>query len=334
MWYSAVRFVVTLTLSLLVAPLTAAAQLPAKVPRIGFVHPAFVTPCHHHAFVQGLRELGYVEGTTIVIEWRCAGGAPERQQALAVELVQLPVDVLVAGATAGPLAAQQATRTIPIVFVAGGGSPIESGLVPSLAHPGGNVTGVTSRGDAEFHTKRLELLLAAVPGATRIAVLHHGPATRAAPGRALAAMHAVAEVARSLGIHLQVLEVDAPDDLEGAFAAMGREGAQALFMVFAPFFTVNHTRIVALAAQSRLPGIYESRSYVEAGGLMSYNVDRTHLYRRAAWYVDRILKGAKPADLPVERVDTFSLVINLKTAKALGLTMPPTLLFQADEVIQ
>jgi putative tryptophan/tyrosine transport system substrate-binding protein len=334
MWYSAVRFVVTLTLGLLVMPLAAAAQLPTKVPRIGFVHPAFVAPCHHHAFVQGLRELGYVEGTNIVIEWRCAGGAPERQQALAVELVQLPVDVLVAGAAGGPLAAQQETRTIPIVFVGGGGDPIESGLVPSLARPGGNMTGVAGRSDAAFHTKRLELLLKAVPGATRIAVLRHGPAVRAAPSRALAEMQAVAEVARSLGTHLQLLEVDTPDDLEGAFAAMGREGTQALFMLFAPFFTVNHTRIVALAAQSRLPGIYEFPSYVEAGGLMSYNADFTHLYRRAAWYVDRILKGVKPADLPVERVDKLSLVINLQTAKALGLTIPPTLLFQADEVIR
>jgi putative ABC transport system substrate-binding protein len=310
------------------------AQLPAKVPRIGFVHPSGVVPCPHQAFVQGLRELGYVEGTNIVIEWRCAGGAVERQQALAVELVQLPVDVLVAGAVAGPLAAQQATRTLPIVFVGGGGNPIESALVASLARPEGNVTGVASRVDAAFHTKRLELFLEAVPGATRIAVLRHGPYDRATAERAHAEMHAVAEGARSLGLALQVVEVNTADDLEGAFAAMRRAGAQALFMMFAPFFTVNSTRIVELAAQSRLPGIYEFRRYVEQGGLMSYNVDINHLYRRAAWYVDRILKGTKPADLPVELPMQYELVINLKTAKALGLSLPPALLLQADTVLQ
>ena len=332
MWYSAGRFVVTLTLSLLVAPLTAAAQRPAKVPRIGFVHPSLVAPCHHNAFVQGLRELGYVEGTNIVIEWRCAGGAPERQQALAVELVQLPVDVLVAGAAPGPLAAKQATRTIPIVFVAVP-DPVAMGLVTSLAQPGGNVTGVANQVGLDFHAKRLQLLLEAVPGVTRVAALQHGAFVRAVPARALI-QQAAEEAARRLGVHLQIVEVDAPDELEGAFAAMTRAGAEALLMFYSPFFTTYRRRLMELVAQHRLPGIYEARGYVEAGGLMSYNVSNADLFRRAASYVDRILKGAKPGDLPVEQPTTFELVINLKTAEALGLTIPPTLLFQATEVIR
>jgi putative tryptophan/tyrosine transport system substrate-binding protein len=326
-----VKLIVTLSL-LLSALLTASAQQPAKVPRIGFLHANVVSPCRLEAFAQGLRELGYVEGHTIVIEWRCGDGTPERQRELAVELVQLLVDVFVAVAADGPLAAMQATRTIPIVFVAVI-DPVAMGLVASLARPGGNVTGVASYVGLEVNAKRLQLLLEAVPGVTRVAALQHGACVRALPARQRM-QHAVEEAARSLGIHLQIVEVDTPDELEGAFAAMTREGAEALLVFNSPFFITHGTRVVELAAQHRLPGIYEVRVQVVAGGLMSYGVSGVDLFRRAASYVDRILKGTKPADLPVEQPTKFELVINLKTAKTLGITIPPTLLFQADEVIQ
>ena len=322
----------TLTLSLLTAPLAAAAQQPAKVPRIGFLHPILVSPCRTDLFTQGLRELGYVEGQNIVIEWRCADGTAERQRALVVELIQLPVDVFVAPAADGPLAAMQATRTIPIVFV-GVVDPVAMGLVTSLARPGGNVTGVASQVGPEFYAKRLQLLLEAVPGVTRVATLGHGVFSRAVPARTRM-QQAAAEAARSLGVHLQIVEVDAPDELEGAFAAMTREGAEALLMFNAPFFITHRMRILELAAKHRLPGMHEFREDVEAGGLMSYNASRADLLRRAAYYVDRILKGTKPAELPVEQPTKFELVINLKTAQALGITIPPSLLFQADEVIK
>jgi putative ABC transport system substrate-binding protein len=313
-------------------PLTAHAQQPAKVPRIGFLRPNLVSPCRSDAFAQGLHDLGYVEGQNLVIEWRCVDGTPERQREVAVELIQLPVDVFVAIAADGPLAAMQATRTISIVFAIVA-EPVAMGLVASLARPGGNVTGVTNQVDLAFHTKRLQLLLEAVPGVTRIAALQHGAFVRALPARQRM-QQAVADAARSLGIHLQIVEVDTPDELEGAFAAMMRAGAEALLVFNAPFFGTHRMRILELATTHRLPGIYEFRSFVEAGGLMSYNASAADLVRRAAYYVDRILKGTKPADLPVEQPTKFELVINLKTAKALGITIPPTLLFRADEVIQ
>jgi putative ABC transport system substrate-binding protein len=332
MRYNTVGLVVTIVLLLVWAPFTASAQQPAKVPRIGFLRPMLASPCRHDAFVQGLHELGYVEGHTIVIEWRCADGTPERARALAVELVQLPVDVFVAAAADGPLAAMQATRTIPIVFV-GVTDPVAMGLVASLARPGGNVTGVPHQVGPEFYQKRLQLFLEAVPGVTRVAALQHGAFVRAVPARALQ-QQAVEEAARSLGVHLQIVEVDAPDELEGAFAAMTREGAEALFMFNAPFFITHRMRILELAAKHRLPGMYESREDVVAGGLMSYNANQADLFRHAASYVDRILKGTKPADLPVEQPIKFKLVLNLNTAKALGITMPPSLLLLADEVIR
>jgi putative tryptophan/tyrosine transport system substrate-binding protein len=327
-----IGLLVTLALVLLVAPLAAAPLLAGKVPRIGFLRPSLASPCRTEAFAQGLRELGYVEGHTIVIEWRCADGTVERQRALAVELVQLPVDVFVAASVDGPLAAMQSTRTIPIVFVAVP-DPVAMGLVTSLAQPGGNVTGVTNQVGLEFHAKRLQLLLEAVPGLTRVAALQQGAMVRAVPARAHI-QQAAEEAARRLGVRLQFVEVDTPDELEGAFAAMAREGAEALLMFYSPFFTTHRQRLLELVAQHRLPGIFEARGYVEAGGLMSYNVRNADLFRRAAFYVDRILKGTKPADLPVEQPTTFELVINLKTAQGLGLTMPPTLLFQADEVLR
>jgi putative tryptophan/tyrosine transport system substrate-binding protein len=331
MRYNTVGLVVTLVL-LVWAPRAAYAQQPVKVPRIGFLRANLVSPCRNDAFAQGLRELGYVEGHNIVIEWRCGDGTPAQQRALAVELVQLPVDLLVAAAADGPLAAMQATRTIPIVFE-GVIDPVAMGLVASLARPGGNVTGVASYVGLEVNAKRLQLLLEAVPGVTRVAALQHGAFVRALPARQHM-QQAVEEAARSLGIHLLIVEVDAADELEGAFAAMTHAGAEALLMFNSPFFITHGRRIVELAVQHRLPGIYEFRGQVAAGGLMSYNRSAADYFRRVASYVDRILKGAKPAELPVEQPTKYELVINLKTAKALGITIPPTLLFRADEVIQ
>ena len=332
MRYNTVGLVVTLVL-LLGAPLAAHAQQPAQVPRIGFLLPSLVSPCRNDLFVQELRELGYVEGQNILIEWRCAEDAtPARVRELAIELVQLPVDVFVGVASAGPLAAMQVTRTIPIVFMSVN-DPVASGLVATLARPGGNVTGVTNQVSLEFRTKRLQLLVEAVPGVTRVAVLLHGTFIRAMPVSARV-QHLLEETARSLGVHLQMVEVDAADELEGAFAAMTREGAEALWLLSGPFVSMHRRRIAELAIQHRLPSMHLFRGPVEAGGLMSYAASSRDITRRAAAYVDRILKGTKPADLPVEQPTQFELVINLKTAKALGITIPPTLLFRADEVIQ
>jgi putative ABC transport system substrate-binding protein len=330
--YTTVGLVTPLVLLLSWAPCTAQAQQPAKVPRIGVLRPSPASPCRYNSVADGLRELGYVEGHTIVIEWRCGDGTPERAWELARELVQLPVDVLVAEAADGPLAAMQATRTLPIVFV-GVTEPVALGLVASLARPGGNVTGVTSQVDLAFHAKRLELLREAVPGVTRVGALQHGAFVRALPARHHT-QHAVEEAARALGVHLQIVEVDTPEDLDGAFAAMTHAGAEALFLFNGPFFRTHRTRIVELAAQHRLPGIYQERTDVVAGGLMSYWPNGASLVRRTATYVDKILKGATPADLPVEQPTKFDLVLNLKTAQVLGLTLSPTLLFQADEVIK
>jgi len=331
---TAITLIVTLILGILLAPVAAEAQRPTKVPRIGVLVPGPLPPrsLGFTGFQQGLRELGYVEGQNIIIEWRFAEGESERARELAVELVQLPVDVLVAGGPDGPLAATHATSTIPIVIVFAR-DPVAMGLVASLARPGGNVTGVTYLNDPAFYRKLLQLLVEAVPGATRIAALRHRPATGLEPVAA-ANLQAVEKAAQSLGVHLQVLEIGAPDELEGAFAAVRGGGAQALFQFHSPFFTTHRSRIVELAAQHRLAGIYAFRSFMEAGGLMSYNASLGDQWRRAAYYVDRILKGAKPADLPVEQPMTFEFVINLKTAKALGLTIPPSILIQATEVIQ
>jgi ABC-type uncharacterized transport system substrate-binding protein len=263
MQFRTVGIIVTIALSLLWASLAAHAQPSAQVPRIGFLRPSLASPCRTDAFAQGLRELGYVEGHNIVIEWRCADGTPERQRALAVELVQLPVDVFVAASSDGPLAAMQATRTIPIVFVAVP-EPVAMGLVASLAQPGGNVTGVTNQVGLEFHAKRLQLLLEAVPGVTRVTALQQGAMVRAAPARALM-QQAAEEAARRLGVQLQIVEVDAADELEGAFAAMTREGAEALLMFYSPFFTTHRRRLMELAAQHRLPGLYRIQGVCGGG---------------------------------------------------------------------
>jgi putative ABC transport system substrate-binding protein len=324
-------FMAILTGGLVAAPLAAEAQQAAKVARIGFLalNPA-PNPHLQEAFRQGLRDLGYVEGRNVVIEYRSAEGKPERFPTLAAELVALKVDVLVAPSTPGALAAKQATRTLPIVF-ATASDPVASGLVTSLARPGGNVTGLSILAP-ELVGKALELLTKAVPGVTRVAVLWQ-------PGvlgeRTEKDMLKGAEVAaRALGVRLQFVEARGPDDFDRAFSDMTRAHAGALAVLGSSVFSLEGRRLADLAAKNRLPALYPWREDVDAGGLMSYGPNAADLLRRAATYVDKILKGAKPGDLPVEQPTKFELVINLKTAKALGLTIPPSLLQRADEVIQ
>ena len=324
-------FVGTLALGLLAAPLAAEAQQPAKVARIGYLAPSLAAnPQNHEAFRQGLRDLGYVEGGNVVLEYRDAEGKPERFPALAAELVALKVDVIVAPTTLAAVAAEQATRTIPIVF-ATAGDPVTSGLVISLARPGGNVTGLSILAP-ELVGKRLELLTQAVPGVSRVAVLWHpgGMGERMDKDMAKEADAA----ARALGVRLHFVEARGPADFERAFSDVTRGHAGALTVLGSTMFSDERRRLVDLAARNRLPAVYTSKEFVDAGGLMAYGPNVADLYRRAATYVDKILKGATPTDLPVEQPTKFVLVVNLKTAKALGLTIPPSLLLRADEVIR
>lgn len=277
---------------------------------------------------QGLREVGYGEGTNILIERRYAEGKLERLPGLAAELVGLRVDLIVSVATAATQAAQKATGTIPIVMVAVG-DPVGSGIVASLARPGGNITGVSLFAGREIFGKRLELLKEAAPTVARVAVLWN-PIN---PGTPLAFTELRAP-ARALGVTLLSLEARGPQEPQRALAAMPREHADALLVMEDPLTLTYLRDIVAVAEKNRMPAVYGSRNYVDAGGLMAYATNFADLYRRAAVYVDKILKGAKPADLPVEQPTKFELVINLTTAKALGLTLPQSLLLRADEVIR
>jgi putative ABC transport system substrate-binding protein len=280
------------------------------------------------AFRQGLRDLGYVEGQNIVLEPRWAEGSEARLRELAAELVQLPVDVLVPGGTRAALAAQHATRTIPIVMLVGV-DPVAAGWIASLGHPGGNITGLSSQ-SAELSGKQLEFLKEAVPTVSRIAVLAN-PTDPNNPPR----LHYLQGVAHALRVQLHVLEMQNREDVERAFVAIQHEGIGA-FLVLSDTLLIDQVRsdIAAFALRHRLPAMYTAREDVEAGGLMTYRASLPDMYRRAASYVDKILKGTKPGDLPVEQPTKFTLVINLKTAQAMGLTLPPTLLFQADEVIR
>jgi ABC-type uncharacterized transport system substrate-binding protein len=321
-------FIGTLAGGLLAAPFTAGAQQPRRVFRIGILaNYRFGNPDLWGFFIQGLRDLGYVEGQNFAIEWRVSEGKYERLPALAAELVGLKVDVIVVPANQNALAARQATQTIPIVMI-GVTDPVGSGLVASLAHPGGHITGLSSSVSPEMAGKQLELLKAAVPQLSRVAILWN-------PGNSA---HAVmlgeaTIVARSLKVQVQALEARGPDDFGNAFTAITGERAGAILILGDGMFSLHQTRIVNLVAKSRLPAM-GSRSMVAVGVLMSYQTNAPELWRRAAAYVDKILKGAKPADLPVEQPTKFDLAINLKTAKALGLTIPPSLLQRADEVIQ
>jgi putative ABC transport system substrate-binding protein len=323
-------FIFATTGGLLAAPLARRAQQAGKVPRIGYLalNPA-ANPHLHEAFRQGLRDLGYVEGRNVVIEYRDAEGKPERLPALAAELVALKVDVLVAQPTVAALAAKQATRTLPIVFPVA--EPVTSGLVTSLARPGGNITGLSILAP-EMASKGLELLKQAVPGVSRVAVLWDPGSF---PERTAKDMLKEVEVAaRALGVRLQFIEARGPDDFDRAFSEMTRARAGALTGLGGSMLFSERRRLVDLAAKNRLPVVYSWREGADTGGLMAYGPNILDLFRRAATYVDKILKGAKPGDLPVEQPTKFELVINLKTAKALGLTIPPSLLQRADQVIE
>jgi len=325
------EFIGTLAGGLVAAPLAAEAQQAAKIARIGYLAGNLAASPHLlEAFRQGLRDLGYVEGRNVVIEYRDAEGKLERLPALAAELVALKVDVMQVGGTPHALAAKQATKTIPIVFAAAADA-VGSGIVPSLARPGGNVTGLSLLAP-ELVGKGLELLKQAVPRVSRVAVLWHPGVF---PERTEKDMLKEAEVAaRALRVRLQFVEARGPADFDRAFSDMTRAGAGALTLLTSTMFLSERRRLVDLAAKHRLPAVYPWREGVDAGGLMSYGPDFADLFRRAATYVDKILKGAKPADLPVEQPTKFELVINLKTAKALGLTIPQSLLGRADEIIQ
>ena len=323
--------IVALALSLLWLQLTAAVPQPAKVPRIGVLYPGSPAAAERlqAMLLQGLHDLGYVEGQNITFAYRYAEEKPERLPALAAELVGLQVDVIVAGPPEAVQAAKQVTSAIPIVMVTGGPDPVGAGFVTSLARPGGNVTGVSLVFGEEFAGKWVALLKEALPPVSRVAVLWD-PTRPMMP----ASMHEVERAAQGVGLRLQRVAARQADEFDGAFAAMTREGAEALIVLRSATFARAGRRLVELAATHRLPAIYEDRRYVEAGGLMSYGPNPDVVFRRAAYYVDRILKGTKPADLPVEQASKYELVINLKTAKALGLTIPPSVLGRADEVIQ
>ena len=316
---------------LLALAFPAHAQQPKKAARIGILRsdsPSPNAPVETLvAFRGGLRELGYVEGQNIFLEYRWAEGRYERLPDLAAELVRLKVDVISTTATPATNAAKQATKTIPIVFV-NVSDPVASGLVASLARPGGNITGLTNI-SSDLSGKQLELLKESVPGATRVAVLWN-PAN---PAAALQLKETEA-AARSLKVQLQLQEVRDPKDLDTAFSAMTRGRPNALFVLADPMLSTYRSRIADLAVRGRLPTIYWLRSFTDAGGLMSYGPSNADLNRRAATYVDKILKGTKPADLPVEQPTKFEFVINLKTAKQIGLTIPPNVLARADRVIK
>ena len=319
-------FILFLTLGALAVSL-ANARSPAKVPRIGILSPASGPGPRTEAFRQGLRELGYVEGQNIGFELKWAERREDRLPQLARELVRSNVAVIVAEGTLATRAAMQATQTIPIVM-AFTADPVGVGLVAALGRPGGNVTGLSSLA-GELSGKRLELLKEMVPGLARVAVLFN-PATPAASAQ----LQEIELAAQALSVKLDALEVRGPDDLERAFTAAVSRRAGAFTVMADPLITEGRARILQLAGKHRLPGMYYAREWAEAGGLMAYGVSSADLFHRAATYVDKILKGAKPADLPVEQPMKFELVVNLKTAKALGLTLPQSVLIRADQVIQ
>jgi putative tryptophan/tyrosine transport system substrate-binding protein len=324
MWLSAVGVFLTFTFVILAAPPAVPAQQPVK--RIGYLAQITRAPLVE-AFRQGLRELGYREGQNLAIEFRDAEGKPDRLPALAAELVQLHVDVIVTHPTNAARAAKHATTMIPIVM-AGADDPVRTGLVASLARPGGNMTGVSSFGP-DLSGKRLELLKEAVPTLSRIAVLWN-----AADSGMTLRFEQMQVAALALGQTVSPLGVHDAIQVESALAAMTQERPDALFVVTDVLTARHWGRIVEFAAKNQLPTIFEYREPIVAGGLIAYGPSQADLHRRAAYYVDRILKGTKPADLPVEQPMRIELVINVKTAKELGLTLPSTLLFQADEVIQ
>jgi putative ABC transport system substrate-binding protein len=319
------KFIVYALPALILAAIhLAAAQQPKKIPRIGYFTGIGSAP--NEGFLQGMRDLGYVEGKNILIEFRTTGGKSERLRELAAEFVRLKVDVIVADTAGEVTAAKKATATIPIVM-RGVADPIASGLVASLAHPGGNITGIATLAP-ELSGKRLELLKEVIPKLFRVAIL-------TPLGEAFRTSRKEMEVtAQALGLQLQVLQIRGADELEGAFDAAKKQRAGALLQAQATYFSPYQSRIIDLAAKNRLPTMYFNRRSVEIGGLMSYGRDASYAGRRIASMVDKILKGTKPADIPVEQPMKFEFVVNLKTAKQLGLTIPPNVLARADKVIK
>jgi putative ABC transport system substrate-binding protein len=317
--------------SLIAAPLAAGAEQPGKVFRIGILSNVPLSDPQGArvwgAFIEGLRDLGYVEGRNITIEHRSSEGKYERLPELAAELVRLRVDVIVVPATRNVVVARQATRTIPIVM-AGTADAVGFGLVASLARPGGNVTGISTLGP-EIVGKQLALLKEIGPGMSRVAIL--GNPANDGYARVLEELKLAA---KSLGMSLPILNARRPDDFEPAFTAATREHAGALFVFTDGMFLLHRTQIVELAAKHRLPAMYGTSEFVDPGGLMAYGPSMSDGFRRAATYVDKILKGAKPGDLPIEQPTKFELAINLKTAKTLGLAIPSSLLLRADHVIE
>ena len=319
---------VVLTLGFVATPLAADAQQAGKVARIGFLASGSSKSSPvPEGFRQGLRELGWVEGQNIVIEYRFADGH-DRLPAVATELVRLKVDSIVALATPATAAAKNATATIPIVMI-GTGDPVERGFVTSLARPGGNVTGLTYSGAGmEIFAKQLQLLTEAIPKVSRVAILSN-PTNQNHP----VWMKEAKDAGRSLGVQLQLLEASSPNEFDGAFVAMAKERAGALLILADALFLLHRTRLAALVAKHRLPAL-GYQELVEAGALMSYGPSLSDLGRSAATYVDKILKGVKPADLPVEQPTKLEMVVNLRTARALGLTIPQSVLLRADKVIE
>jgi putative tryptophan/tyrosine transport system substrate-binding protein len=315
----------TLSAMLFALCLPAAAQPPAKVFRIGYLSLRNAIAPHEEAFLKGLRDLGYIDGQNILIEWRFAKGNAERFGDFAAELVRLKVDVIVAPGVQAVRAANQSTTTIPIIFPAAGDA-VASGLVASLARPGGNITGLTIL-SPELSGKRLELLKEAFPRLSHVAVLLD-------PRQPPLSFKETRTAGKSLGVKLQFLEVRDAADVESVFSAMSKERADALITLPHPVLQVHQRRIVELAAKSRVPAMYQAADWVERGGLMSYGPDHLDNYRRAALFVDKILKGVKPADLPVEQPTKFEFIVNLKTAKQIGVTIPPNVLARADKVIR
>jgi len=305
----------------------AGAQQPTKIPRIGYLSPRSTNPARIEAFRQGLHELGYVEGKNIVIESRNAEGKLDRLSHVAAELVRLKVDVIVTSSPAPTRAAKQATLTIPIVF-AQDSDPVASGFVASLARPGGNITGLSTLAP-ELSGKRLELLKEVVPKLSRVAVLGTSTSPSTAP-----TLKETELAAGASKVQLQYLDVLDPKDIETAFRTAAKGRADAVLVLAGPVVFFQRTQIAELAVKSRLPAIYPQTEFTEAGGLMYYGANTPDMYRRAATFVDKILKGAKPADLPVEQPTKFEFIINLKAAKQIGLTIPPNVLARADRVIR
>ena len=322
-------FAAALALCLLTAA-SVLAQPASKLYRIGYLSTGTTSGRDRNvdAFRQGLRELGWIEGQNITIEYRYAGGRVDRLPSLADELVRLNVDVIAASPTPAALSARNATRTIPIVGISLT-EPVEVGLVASIARPGGNVTGVTYGVDTQIFGKQLALLKEAVPKIRRVAVLSDPSIPTQSPS-----VSAVTTAAKSLGVEVRLMEARRPEDFDGVFVAAAREHAGALLIVMSPMMLVHRARLADAAMAQRLPSVSTQAPWPEAGGLMSYGPNLPDVYRRAATYVDKILKGAKPADLPLEQPTKFELVINAKTAKALGVTPQRSLLLRADQLIE